>query len=54
MVQHVTNMASNHEDAGSIHGLTQWVKYPVLLCAVKVADVAGILLCCGCGIGRQL
>ena len=31
VAQLVTNSTSNHEDVGSIPGLAQWVKYPVLL-----------------------
>ena len=55
VVQQVKNLTSVHGDAGSIPGLTQWVKDLVLLQAVvQVADAAWILHCCGCGIGQQL
>ena len=43
------------ENAGSIPGLSVWVKDLALLrSAVQVEDAAWILHCCGCCVGQQL
>ena len=36
MVQWLTNLTRNHKVVGSIPGLTQWVKDPVLLSGLRI------------------
>ena len=47
-----TNLTSTHEDAGSIPGLTQWVRESSI--TITITDSTQIPRCCGYGVGRQL
>ena len=55
MAQWVKSQHSVCEDAGSIPGLAQWIKNPVLPQAeANITDVTKIPHCCGFGLGQQL
>ena len=55
VAQRVKNTTSIPEDAGSVPGLTQWVKHQALPQAVvEVEDVAQIWHCLGAGQQLQL
>ena len=59
MAPWINDLPCLHGSAGSILGLTQWVKDPthsavLPKAAAQVTGAAQMWRCCGCGVGQQL
>ena len=55
VAQRVKNLTGIYEDAGTVPGLSQWVKDLALMQGeAYVVDAARIWRCCVCGVGQQL